>query len=245
VTDKIRKSLLNNYKLCQLNCKAIWVDKMVQPANMMMKTGTKFHKQAPEFYKELKWDTMISLTVPELRSYFATHWPTPSNPEEEVLAKNFIDHQMYRFQVVKNCGQEYFFPLETEFTIDTPSFHGTIDAIFKYDQEYNCVHEWKTGNSFDITSLRGELAFYCTIGNATKYKGTLKYISCFGVYINKFFIDQLHHQSVTAMRKWLEKFNESKRTNIWKRNMGIWCRSCPVNRECLLEFVPYGDVFAE
>lgn len=233
---KIHKSTIQDFALCPKRTKSIWIDGLRLDAPAVAKIGLSFHKMVPEWFNTITWEEIKARhTLSDIRQYFKNCFPIVHHVMVPLIY-NFVEFELLRYTQCRN-SPDLFFPLEQEYYIETPNFAGTIDAIFKVDDQFNCVHEWKTGRSFYKTSLRRELGFYCIIGNATKYKGTLKYISVYNSNLDRYMFETLSGRTVSSIRRWIEKFNKARKTNVWPRKITGACRGCPMWKECLIETV--------
>jgi hypothetical protein len=223
--------------------KTIWIDKIKSTPPEVARIGTSFHKIASTWYDVVDWNELQKRkTFEDIRTYMR-QCVSDVHPLMTPLVNNFLEYELNSYIDCRQKGKEFFFPLEKEFHVETNYFEGTIDALFKYTKLVNYVHEWKTGESFYVTDLRGELAFYCVLSNATQYRGTVKYISCFNANLNRRLFEKLHKASVNATQRWIERIYTSIRTNTWPKKISTACRNCPKFRECLLETVdiPYSQ----
>jgi len=241
---KIHKSTIQDYVLCPRRMKAIWLDN-IQPAQPEIAyVGQQFHKLVAEWFDVVEWSELKKRkALDDVRKYMMSCFPKNVHPLVTPLLVNFVEYETMRYVETRAKGKLYFYPLEKEFYVETEHFAGTIDAIFKATKRRNAVHEWKTGNSFNRTSLRRELAFYSVMLNATQYKGTIGYISYYNPNINKYMFEKLNKNSVNAVLRWIKKIEHSIKTDTWPRRIGVWCRGCPIYRKCLLEFAqPFEEV---
>ena len=237
----MRKSSMQTYKYCQRYFyHAIILEAPRGPSPYRAQMGTNFHAYSAEFYDIV--DIRKEPTVTYYRSCL------PSNTEIDEWYDTFAQFEVNRMRHILNEGMEprlYFLPIVKELYIELPDqlMQGTIDRVWRLDDDSPCVQDVKPTLSKYKSSLRRELAFYIYLCNeypplADEW-GPIEMISGYGYKLGEVWVEKIKQRTTSAMFTLLDNIDYEISNRIfkeeWLRNTWAFCADCPFNKDCWLD----------
>lgn len=206
-----------------------------------MQAGQRFHEFACRFFDLVKWNELKPLkTLEDISTYMRLFMPKEIEQESVKTGMlNFCDFEAKHYMAVKDLGEQYFFPLDKEFEISTPTIDCHIDRIDLLNinncvcpLEYKMMRSW---NDWTYRYVRRELVFYAIALNAVpKYRERAHYIAAYNPLLNKFLFESIHRNTIAAVIRWIYRLKEAVDKQDFPRRPDIHCVRCPSAAECFL-----------
>lgn len=228
----IRKSMVEAYVLCPMMAKLKFVDgKDANSNNVFAQMGKRFHDWVSWFYSvvsiydDQNWESVI---------------PSVFGSEERRWAMNFIKWERRRLSFLRKQGRESeWYPIgrEIQLTSNKLSLWGTIDLALWYDRSNMQVLlvEFKTTGDMDVRSLRRQLSLYALLYETADQPmvGHVTHIGCYNPRLDQWWMEELKERSVLSVLKWIEKIEQSMKTNVWNYTKNLYtCMFCDVSEFC-------------
>jgi CRISPR/Cas system-associated exonuclease Cas4 (RecB family) len=170
----LRKSMIESFNFCPYQFRRVYVEGKPIDANYKMIIGTRFHEFAYWFFDVCQgvepdcWELLI---------------PNKFYPYEQEMAAWFIAEERKRFHEL-NDDFPSFMPVQREIKLrdDSIALTGTCDRLDWVDRDNGimAITEYKTGGSYDESSIINQLVFYKIIWENNIGLGNIRYLR----YIN-------------------------------------------------------------
>lgn len=237
----MRKSSMQTYKYCQRYFYYAIICERPRPVTpYLAQMGTNFHAYSAEFYD------VVRINKEPTYTYYREC--LPSNTHIDEWYDKFAQFEVNRMRHILNEGMEprlYFLPIAKELRIvlDDHLMEGTIDRVWRLDNDQPCVQDVKPSLSKYKSSLRRELCFYIYLCNEyeplAEEWGPFEWISGYGYKKAEVWVEKLKKRTMSAMLTLLDviDYDISKRLfkEEWIRNTWAFCTDCPFNKDCWLD----------
>lgn len=249
----IRKSAYTSYLKCQKKFEYMYnsddyFSYGLEEAenNEALRRGNRFHDGCDQFFRNIEG----KIKTPGLPSTFRDLLPIVTD-ERDLIVNEWFDwfaeKEKERYIELDESNKlGYFFPIATELEIrlpDTIDRTGHVDRIdiIPGTKELQIV-EYKTGKSYNmdnqyaVTDMNQEIGFYIQIINTANIFPNNKITEwkVINPTLKRIWVNRISPISLrTVERKYKEITDKVISKDKFPRNMGVQCKHCPFERECM------------